>query len=226
MYDFIVVGARCAGSSVSMLLARKGYRVLLLDRDSFPSDMPMSTHLVHQRGVACLSRWGLRDQLLATQSTPINRCDIDFGPFTLSGCPPPVDGESAGFAPRRILLDDILVRAAAERCAEIRENHRVDALRFEDKRVVGVSGVSANGGGFTERARLVIGADGPSSCVARAIQAEEYNTKPALQATAWMYWDGIPMDRVELHQRKHEAIYTYPSSNGSTLVGANWTMDK
>ncbi len=56
MNDVIVVGARCAGSPISMLLARRGYRVLILDRDTFPSDMQMSTHFVHQRGIACLSR--------------------------------------------------------------------------------------------------------------------------------------------------------------------------
>ena len=62
MYDAIIVGARCAGSALGLLLARRGYRVLLVDRDTFPSDMPMSSHFVHQRGVACLARWGLRDQ--------------------------------------------------------------------------------------------------------------------------------------------------------------------
>src|SRR3989442_1382929 len=60
MYDAIVVGARCAGSSIAMLLARKGYRVLLLDRDSFPSDMSMSTHLVHQRARRVIPRWCTR----------------------------------------------------------------------------------------------------------------------------------------------------------------------
>ena len=59
MYDAIIVGARCAGAPTALLLARKGYKVLLLDRGTFPSDMPFSNHYVHQTGSARLKRWGL-----------------------------------------------------------------------------------------------------------------------------------------------------------------------
>ena len=55
-YDAIVVGARCAGAPTAMLLARRGYRVLLLDRAGFPSDA-LSVHYIHQPGVARLERW-------------------------------------------------------------------------------------------------------------------------------------------------------------------------
>jgi 2-polyprenyl-6-methoxyphenol hydroxylase-like FAD-dependent oxidoreductase len=65
MYDAIVVGARCGGSPTAMLLARRGYRVLLVDRATFPSDT-ISTHWVWPPGLACLKRWGLLDRLLAT----------------------------------------------------------------------------------------------------------------------------------------------------------------
>ena len=64
-YDVIVVGARCAGSPVAMLLATAGHRVLVVDRATFPSDT-MSTHLVHPPGVAALRRWGLLDRVIAT----------------------------------------------------------------------------------------------------------------------------------------------------------------
>ena len=46
-----------------MLLARKGHRVLLLDRDRFPSDMGQSTHLIHPLGVAHLRDWGVLPQI-------------------------------------------------------------------------------------------------------------------------------------------------------------------
>ncbi|MEJ8640397.1 hypothetical protein WKI68_01050 [Streptomyces sp. MS1.HAVA.3] len=58
IYDAVVVGARCAGAPTAMLLARKGYRVLLADQATFPSDT-VSTHLVHPPGLAALDRWGL-----------------------------------------------------------------------------------------------------------------------------------------------------------------------
>jgi 2-polyprenyl-6-methoxyphenol hydroxylase-like FAD-dependent oxidoreductase len=82
-FDVIVVGARCAGSPTAMLLALKGYRVLLVDRATFPSDT-VSTHLVHPVGVEALSRWGLLERLIATGCPPIHTYDFDFGPFTIS----------------------------------------------------------------------------------------------------------------------------------------------
>lgn len=91
LYDAIVVGARCAGSPTAMLLARKGYRVLLVDKATFPSDT-LSTHIIHPPGVAALERWNLRDSLLDTGCPPIEAYDFDFGPFTLSGVLRPSDG--------------------------------------------------------------------------------------------------------------------------------------
>ena len=85
-YDAIVVGARCAGSPTAMLLARKGYKVLVVDRATFPSDT-ISTHIVHPPGVAALQRWGLLDRLTATGCPPIDTYAFDFGPFTISGRP-------------------------------------------------------------------------------------------------------------------------------------------
>ena len=83
-YDAIIVGARCAGSPTAMLLARKGYRVLVVDRATFPSDT-VSSHVVHPLGAAALARWGLLDRLTATGCPPIHTYAFDFGPFTLSG---------------------------------------------------------------------------------------------------------------------------------------------
>lgn len=226
MHDAIIVGARCAGSSLAMLLARRGYRVLLIDRQSFPSDMTMSTHFIHQRGIACLSRWGLRDQILATESRPVERFEIDMGPFTLSGSAPPVDGETSAFAPRRRLLDEILVRAAVGSGADLREGCRVETLLTEDGSVAGVKGVTSNGSAFSEKARIVVGADGPSSRVAAEVQASEYKSKPALQGTAWIYWNGVPLEAIELHLREYEAIYAFPSSDHGTLIGANWSIER
>src|SRR3954454_17960517 len=103
MYDAIVIGARCAGSPTAMLLARKGYRVLLLDKAGFPSDT-ISTHYIHQPGVAHLARWGLRDTVAATNCPPVLTQRLDLGPFALDAAPPPVDGIAAGYAPRRAIL--------------------------------------------------------------------------------------------------------------------------
>jgi 2-polyprenyl-6-methoxyphenol hydroxylase-like FAD-dependent oxidoreductase len=79
MYDAIVVGARVAGSPAAMLLARKGYRVLMVDRATFPSDT-LSTHIIHAPGVAALHRWGLLGEVVATGCPPIETYSFDFGP--------------------------------------------------------------------------------------------------------------------------------------------------
>ena len=225
MYDVAIVGARCAGSAIATLLSRRGYRVFLCDRDPLPSDMPMSTHFIHPRGVACLTRWGLRDDIVATGSPAVAEFDLDLGPFTLSGSPPPVDGEAAGFAPRRLLLDDILVRAAVASGAELRDRCRVEGLLMDEGRVTGIRMKTAGGSVSSLRARIVVGADGPSSRVAAEVGAPVYNSKPALQGTAWVYWERVPLNRLELHVRAFEAIYAFPTSGG-TLIGANWCIDR
>src|SRR3954468_8422631 len=90
-YDAIVVGARCAGSPTAMLLARRGYRVLVVDRATFPSDT-LSTHMIHAPGVARLKRWGVLDTVTATGCPPVDTYAFDFGPFTIAGQPRPSEG--------------------------------------------------------------------------------------------------------------------------------------
>src|ERR1043166_7738407 len=112
MYDAIVVGARCAGSPTAMLLARKGHKVLLVDRASFPSDT-LSTHYIHASGAARLQRWGLLQRLEASGCPAIRRVDFDFGAFGFGGTPPPGEGGvQDGYAPRRTVLDKIMIDAA------------------------------------------------------------------------------------------------------------------
>ena len=130
-YDAIIVGARCAGSPTAMLLARKGYRVLIVDKATFPSDT-MSTHLVHPPGVAALKRWGLLERLEATGCPPITQYSYDFGPLTISGSAQPADGVSEAYCPRRIVLDELLVEAAVAAGAELREGFSVDEILVED----------------------------------------------------------------------------------------------
>src|SRR5690349_11462940 len=142
MYDAIVVGARCAGSPTAMLLARKGYRVLLLDRASFPSDT-LSVHYIHQPGVAALARWGLLETVIATGCPPVRQQRIDLGPFALVGAPSPADGIADAYAPRRTVLDTILIEAAAAAGAEVRQRFSVQEILMDGERVTGIRGRDA-----------------------------------------------------------------------------------
>ncbi|WP_445398922.1 NAD(P)/FAD-dependent oxidoreductase [Streptomyces sp. LE64] len=220
-YDAIVVGARCAGSPTAMLLARRGYRVLVVDRATFPSDT-VSTHLVHPPGVAALRRWGLLDALVFTGCPPIHTYAFDFGPLVLSGGPG-TTAEPVAYAPRRIVLDKMLLDAAGAAGAEVREGFTVSEVLFEEGRVVGVRGRESDGPTVTERARLVIGADGLHSSVARAVGARRYHEHPRLMCGYYSYFSGLEMDGVFLaHSRPHRAFGAWPTHDGLTLVGGCW----
>jgi 2-polyprenyl-6-methoxyphenol hydroxylase-like FAD-dependent oxidoreductase len=220
-YDAIVVGARCAGSPTAMLLARKGYKVLVVDRAKFPSDT-ISTHLIHPPGVAALNRWGLLDRLVATGCPPIDTYAFDFGPFMISGAPGTAEVPVA-YGPRRTVLDKLLVDAALEAGAEIREEFTVEDILIEDGRVIGIRGHRKGGRTVTEQTRVVIGADGRHSIVAKVARAEQYNEKPRLQASYYTYWSGLSMNgRFEAYIRPDRAFAAWPTNNDLTLIICGW----
>jgi flavin-dependent dehydrogenase len=225
LYDAIVIGARCAGSPTAMLLARKGYRVLLLDRGSFPSDH-MSTHWIHQPGVAQLERWGLRERLVATGCPPITSITMDVGPFALRGTPPPLGDVAEAYCPRRTILDKLLVDAAVEAGAELREHFSVQDLVWDGERVTGITGQSATGKTVTEQARIVIGADGIHSLVARKVEAPTYNTKPTYSCAYYSYWSGLSLDGVEFYPRDHRGFGVLPTHDGLATIIVGWPHDE
>jgi flavin-dependent dehydrogenase len=202
-YDAIVVGARCAGSPAAMLLARKGYRVLLVDKATFPSDT-MSTHLVHPPGVAALERWELLERLEATGCPPVETYSFDFGPLTISGSPQSIDGVSRAYCPRRTVLDQILVDGAVEAGAELREGFTVDEILGSDGTVTGIRGHEKGGGEVSERAPVVIGADGRHSLVAKAVRPEQYEERPSRLAMYYAYWSDLPVEGFETKIRAED----------------------
>ncbi|GAA4231284.1 NAD(P)/FAD-dependent oxidoreductase [Actinomadura meridiana] len=220
-YDVIVVGARCGGSPTAMHLARKGHRVLLLDRAAFPSDT-ISTHALHPPGVAALRRWGLLERLTETGCPPIDTYMFDFGSGVITGAPG-IERAPVAYAPRRTVLDKILVDAAAEAGSEVRERFAVTGVVVDHGRVTGITGHGANGLTVTERARVVIGADGVRSTVARAVRPERYHEKPRLETAYYSYWSGLPMNhRVETYVRPRRAIVAIPTHDDLTLVAVSW----
>jgi flavin-dependent dehydrogenase len=218
MFDVIVVGARCAGSPTAMLLARRGHRVLLLDRDRFPSDI-FRAHVVRTPGALALQRWGLLDRVLATGCPPFTHISTDFGDFPLRGHLTLPEGHPPDVAPRRKILDPILVEAAVEAGAELREGTVVDELLWADGRVVGVRGRS-DGQPFEERAAIVVGADGQHSLVARQVEAATRRSTPPLTFGYYTYWADLEAaDGLELIFRIEDGrvIIIFPTNEG--LVG-------
>ena len=130
---------RILASGPRPLLARQGYRVLLVDRATFPSDT-VSAHFIWPPGVACLKRWGLLERVLATNSPVIRTIGLDLGEFQLTGEPPAFEGVGEICAPRRTVLDKLLLDAAAEAGAEVRDAFTVTGLLSSADRVTGVRG--------------------------------------------------------------------------------------
>ncbi|MFC7531892.1 FAD-dependent oxidoreductase [Actinoplanes sp. GCM10030250] len=219
-YDVIVVGARCAGAPLAMLMARRGYRTLLVDRATFPSDT-VSTHVIHPPGVAALQRWGLLDQIAATGCPPVGRYSFDFGPVTVAGAPGTTETPYA-YAPRRTLLDKILVDAAAAAGAEVREDFTVDEVFLSDGKVSGIRGHDRSGVSFVERAPVVVGADGRNSVVAKAVEPAVYEDQPPLTVGYYGYWSNLPTDTFEAYSRPGRGWAVCPTNDDLTLVIGGW----
>ena len=226
-YDVIVVGARCGGAATAMLLARRGHRVLLVDRATFPSDMRLSNHLVWPPGVAALDRWGLRAELAASGCPAITHGTMDVGPFALTGALPPADGVAEAYAPRRRVLDGILVEAATRAGAELWEGCTVDGLlRSDDGETVrGIRGrvrrraVAATGA-------VVVGADGMRSTGARMVGAPPYPECPARQGIYFTYWSGVPVAHAAtLYSRPYRAVVAVPTHDDLTVVSVSLAID-
>ena len=221
-YDAIVVGARCAGASTAMLLARKGHRVLLVDRARFPSEIPHG-HFIHRDGPPRLARWGLLDRIVTTGCPALTAQTSYFGDFPLVARNLEADGVARGYGPRRALLDKILIDAAVDAGADVREGLAVDGLLTDGDRVLGIRCIGAT----SITARLTIGADGKHSHVARAVRAPEYETVPTLMCWYFSYYRDVPDPHTEMYvlpQRR--AIFAFGTNDNLLAVFVGWPIDE
>jgi flavin-dependent dehydrogenase len=221
MYDVIVVGARCAGASSALLLARRGYKVLLLDRTSFPSDT-ISGHLILHPGVQKLAEWGLIERILEAGTPAINHWSMDLGDFRLAGPVETASGLPATLGPRRTVLDQILVQAALEAGAELYEGFNVNELLYDGDRVIGVRGQSKQDGVRDLKATLVIGADGKRSTIAQLVGAEERTLMPTLSCWYISYWRNFPSDGMEINWVPGRVAFAFPTNDGLTSIAVSW----
>jgi flavin-dependent dehydrogenase len=111
------------------------------------------------------------------------------------------DGVAWGYGPRRTTLDKILVDAAVDSGAELREGFSVDDYVFYDGKMVGIRGRGPNGREVVECGTITIGADGRNSKLARTVQAPIYNHVLPILCYYFSYWSGVEAEDFELYIR-------------------------
>jgi flavin-dependent dehydrogenase len=217
MYDAIIIGSRCAGAATALQLARRGRRVLVLDRSVFPSDV-LSGHTIQPAGLGHLARWGLLERIRATGVPFASQVRFDFGDIVLRGAPVPFEGIDSAVCIRRTVIDGLLADAAQEAGAELRLGHSVTELVRDGDRVVGVQGHDGSGRPFEARAGIVVGADGARSFVARAVAAPAYLVQPASSITVYSYWRDVDLDGIELYARPGRFFIAAPTNDALSFV--------
>jgi flavin-dependent dehydrogenase len=220
-YDVVIVGARAAGAATAMLLARAGCRVLVVDRSSYGADT-ISTHGLMRAGVLQLQRWGLLDRVIAAGTPPIRRTTFSYGSdsdvvITIK----PTFGVDALYAPRRTVLDPILVDAAAAAGAEIRYGVTVtDVCHDGDGRVTGIVGHDVDGGAVAFAADIVVGADGVRSTIARRVDAPIMRSGTGATGVVYGYWSGLETDGYEWIYSPGAVAGVIPTNDGQTCIFA------
>lgn len=224
MHDVIVIGARCAGSPTAMLFAQQGYRVLLLEKANFPQDT-LSSHYIHMQGMSLLNRWGLLDKLRDAGCRKITKQSYTGPGVRVEGFSEPMDGLRYTYAPRRYVLDPLLAEGAVEAGVDFQQGCAVKDLLWEDDRVVGVKYTTPAGTETEARARLVVGADGMRSLVARKAGAQNVIEHPRVTCTYYSYWAGVP-SHFELYDRPGRWIGVIPTNDDLTLLMTYFPQDE
>jgi 2-polyprenyl-6-methoxyphenol hydroxylase-like FAD-dependent oxidoreductase len=219
-YDVVVVGARPAGAATAMLLARAGLRVLVVDRSRYGADT-LSTHALMRGGVLQLHRWGMLDRLVDAGTPAVRRTTFRYADEEVIISIGPSHGVDALYAPRRTVLDPLLVDAAAEAGAEVRYGVTVVGLRSDRRgRVAGIEGRDDAGRPVAVDAALVVGADGLHSTVARHVGAPLLRTGTGATAVVYGYWAGVPTDGYEWIFRPDACAGVIPTNDGLACVFA------
>jgi 2-polyprenyl-6-methoxyphenol hydroxylase-like FAD-dependent oxidoreductase len=220
-YDAVIAGARCAGASTAMLLARRGLRVLVVDPARRGSDT-LSTHALMRGGVLQLHRWGVLDAIRDAETPPIRKTTFHYGDEHIEVSIKPRDGMDALYAPRRTVLDSVLADAAEAAGAELVFGCSVvDLLRDRHGRVRGVTIAGADRREFDVAACIVIGADGLRSRVARIVGAEREHAARHASASIYRYYRGLDLEGFHWFYKMGASVGSIPTNDGDTCVFAS-----
>ena len=217
-YDALVVGARCAGAATAMLMARQGMRVLAIDRGGYGTDT-ISTHALMRGGVLQLHRWGILPRLQEASTPPVRGTTFHYGEEAIAVTIKPSNGVDALYAPRRALLDRILVDAARQAGATVRHGHTLVGLAHRSNgRVCGATVLDADGNAMQVEADLIVGADGAGSSVARLAGAQTLRQARHTTAVIFGYFPGIGLSDYHWWYRPGIGAGAIPTNNARHCV--------
>ncbi|HVX69433.1 MAG TPA: NAD(P)/FAD-dependent oxidoreductase [Mycobacteriales bacterium] len=219
--DVVVVGARCAGSSTAITLARAGRRVVALDKAQFPSDT-VSTHLLWPAGLAELQRLGALPAVSALGAPPLPIAYAAGAGFEVRTGFSPVEGIAHAMCVRRTGLDAALVDTARRVGVDVREHATVTELLRVADRVAGVRYVDRSGESHEVRASVVVGADGRRSTIARLVGTQHPRRSSASgRACYYGYWRDQNLswrDTAAQWREGQELGTAFPCDDGLVLV--------
>lgn len=219
-FDAVVVGGRCAGAATALLLARAGARVLVVDKGEYGSDT-LSTHALMRGAVFQLDRWGVLPRIVAAGTPPVRSTTFSYTARDVTVAIEERFGIDALYAPRRSLLDRILVDAAADGGALIEHGTRVDGIIVDARgRVRGVNVVR---GGSRQQvdAEWVIGADGLYSTIAKLVGARAILTGSHAAGVLYAYWQDLPIGDYYWKFDRSASIGAIPTNDGAVCVFAS-----
>ena len=215
--DVLVVGARAAGAAAALLLARRGVRVLAIERAPAGADT-LSTHALMRGGVVQLQRWGLLPAIVDAGTPPITRTVFDYGGETVDVAINERHGVSRLHAPRRPVLDGTIAAAASAAGADVRYGHRLLSLdRDAAGRVCGAAIETPDGRGRQVRAGIVVGADGRHSTVARLAGAERLRIGQAQTGTVYGHWPNVTGDGYRWGFAQDACVGMIPTNGGACV---------
>ena len=221
-FDVVIVGARCAGAATALLLARAGARVLVVDKGVYGSDT-VSTHALMRGAVLQLTRWGVLPAVVAAGTPPVRSTTFSYSTGDTTVAIEPRYGVEALYAPRRTVLDRILVDAAMESGVEFEYSVQVRDIRMDGRGRV--RGIEAGRLGLLE-AGLIIGADGLHSTIARLVGAWPLFVAHHRTGVLYGYWENLPADGFYWGYRPSASVGVIPTNGNASLVFVSWPSQK
>ena len=221
-FDVVIVGARCAGAATALLLARAGARVLVVDKGVYGSDT-VSTHALMRGAVLQLTRWGVLPAVVAAGTPPVRSTTFSYTSDETTVAIEPRYGVDALYAPRRTVLDRILVDAAMESGVEFEYGVQVRDIRMDGRGRL--RAIETGRLGLLE-AGLIVGADGLHSTIARLVGAWPLFVAHHRTGVLYGYWENLPADGFYWGYRPSASVGVIPTNGNASLVFVSWPSQK